>query len=141
MTVPQSPARVVTCILESEGKILILRRSEKVGTYQGRWAGVAGFIESDPDTQALTEIREETTLQPPDVVLVRKNEPIPIEDKALGRKWVIYPYLFHVNRPGKITLDWEHTDMKWIDPREIDGFVTVPGLKNVIEAVYHEAVT
>ena len=135
MTTPP-PSRVVTCILESGGKILILRRSEKVGTYQGRWAGVAGFIESDPDTQAFTEIREETGLQPPDIVLVRRSAAIEVEDKDTGKKWIIHPYRFHVNRPDKIKLDWEHTDMKWIDRREIDAFMTVPGLKNVIASVY-----
>ena len=27
---------VVTCFLESDGKILLLRRSDQVGSYQGR---------------------------------------------------------------------------------------------------------
>jgi 8-oxo-dGTP diphosphatase len=46
--------KVVTCFLESNGAILILRRSELVGSYQGRWAGVSGYIEQEntPDEQA-----------------------------------------------------------------------------------------
>ena len=128
-------AQVVTCFLESEGKILILLRSERVGSYQGKWGGVAGFIETDPDTQALTEIREETGLQSTDVMLVRKGAPLQVEDKALGLKWVVHPYLFHVRDKSKIRIDWEHTDLKWIKPADIGKFDTVPGLKEVITAV------
>ena len=50
--------RVVTCFLESANEILILRRSEQVGSYRGRWAGVSGYIETTADEQALVEIEE-----------------------------------------------------------------------------------
>lgn len=52
--------RVVTCFLEHDGKIPLLRRSQRVGTYRGRWAGVSGYIEegNTPYAQALEEIRE-----------------------------------------------------------------------------------
>jgi len=129
------PTRVVTSLLESGGKILILLRSKKVGSYQGKWGGVAGFIETDPDTQALTEIREETGLQPTDVTLIRKGVPLQVEDKVLDRKWVVYPYLFHVRDKSKIRIDWEHSEMKWVSPADFDKFDTVPGLKQVIAAV------
>ena len=36
---------VVTCFLEHGGEIPLLRRSQRVGTYKGRWAGVSGYIE------------------------------------------------------------------------------------------------
>ena len=75
--------RVVTCFLESEGEILILRRSERVGSYQGRWAGVSGYIETTADEQAITEIAEETGLAEADVELVTMSEPLIIEDEAL----------------------------------------------------------
>ena len=37
--------RVIACFLEHNKKILLLRRSERVGTYKGRWAGIGGYIE------------------------------------------------------------------------------------------------
>ena len=40
--------RVVTCFLMHQGKLLVLRRSAKVRTYQGKWAGVSGYIEDIP---------------------------------------------------------------------------------------------
>jgi nicotinamide-nucleotide amidase len=127
--------RVVTCILESERKILILHRSDQVSTYQGRWGGVSGYVETDPDIQALIEIREETCLGEKDVRLVRKGQPLEITDAALKTTWIVQPYLFHVDHPEKIKLDREHLEAKWIDPGEVGHYQTVPKLKEAIEAV------
>src|SRR5262249_21058093 len=56
------PTHVVTCLLlrtdQQETRMLLLRRSQRVGSYRGRWAGVSGFVEPNvsPDEQAYTEI-------------------------------------------------------------------------------------
>ncbi len=128
--------QVVTCFLESEGEILLLRRSERVGSYQGRWAGVSGYIEKTPDEQALLEIEEETGLSGADLKLVRKGIPLPIEDENLGTKWVVHPFLFHIKDRAKIEIDWEHKETRWIDPMDIDKYQTVPQLKETLARVY-----
>jgi 8-oxo-dGTP pyrophosphatase MutT (NUDIX family) len=53
---------VVTCFLRNRGDVLLLRRSEDVGSYAGQWSGVAGPAEGNPDDAAREEIREETAL-------------------------------------------------------------------------------
>jgi 8-oxo-dGTP pyrophosphatase MutT (NUDIX family) len=128
--------RVVTCFLESDGEILLLRRSQQVGSYQGRWAGVSGYVESTPDEQALTEIREETGLRPGDLQLLRKGDPLIIEDEELGVRWLVHPYLFHIKDRGKIRTDWEHLETRWILPGDIGDFVMVPRLKETLDSVY-----
>ena len=128
--------QVVTCFLEYEDKILILRRSEQVSSYQGRWAGVSGYVETTADEQALTEIEQEAGLSGEDLKLVRKGKPLEIEDETLGVKWVIYPYLFRIKDPGKIRIDWEHKAIKWIHPDDIDDYQTVPMLKETLARVY-----
>ena len=129
--------QVVTCFLESDGEILILRRSERVGSYQGRWAGVSGFVETTPDEQAMAEIREETGLNEVDIRLVKKGEPLPVEDEQLGIRWIVNPYLFHIADRGKVKIDWEHKEAKWIKPEEISDFQTVPRLKEALARVYN----
>jgi 8-oxo-dGTP diphosphatase len=121
---------VVTCFLEHDGKVLILRRSERVGTYQGKWAGVSGYIEegSSPSEQARTEMREEAGLGADDVELVQEGQPLEVVDTELGRKWIVHPFRFKVLKPDKITIDWEHTEAKWIDPEDIGRHETVPNL-------------
>ena len=128
--------RVVTCFLESNGEILILRRSEQVGSYQGRWAGVSGYIDTTADEQALTEIAEETSLTQEDLTLIISSNPLTIEDNKLGIRWVVYPYLFHVNDRKKIKIDWEHKELSWIEPAEIGNYQTVPELKETLARVY-----
>ena len=43
--------RVVTCLLvNNEGDLLILKRSNRVRTYKGLWGGVAGYVEEDEES-------------------------------------------------------------------------------------------
>jgi len=126
---------VVTCFLESEGKILLLRRSSQVGSYRGKWAGVSGYVESPPDKQALIEINEETGLSTGDIQLLKQGKSLVIDDDVLGTRWVIHPFLFHVATPEKVKIDWEHKEYRWINPVDIDKYDTVPGLKNTLERV------
>ncbi len=128
------PKEVVTCFLESQGKILIMLRSDKVRTYRGKWGGVAGYLETNPYDQALKEIREETGLSGNAIKLVKQGKPLTVEDKTLGWKWIVHPFLFLVSNPGQIKLDWEHDRLQWIDPDEMRQLDTVPGL---IDA-YHQ---
>jgi len=126
---------VVTCFLKSGSEILILRRSEQVGTYQGKWAGVSGYIEQGVDEQALVEIEEETSLHREDISLIKKGKPLVVNDEKLGTKWVVHPYLFHINDRGKIKIDWEHQESKWIKPEDLGNYPTVPMLKETLDRV------
>jgi PncC family amidohydrolase len=126
---------VVTSFLEHGGRILILRRSSKVGTYRRSWAGVSGYIETNDIDQAYTEISEETELYKKDLKLIKRGEPLEVIDKDLNRKWIVHPFLFHVKAPDKIKIDWEHTESKWIKPSELRKFDTVPGLAKALARV------
>jgi 8-oxo-dGTP diphosphatase len=130
------PTPVVTCFLESAGKILLLKRSEQVNSYQGKWAGVSGYLENEPDKQVFTEIQEETSLKPSDISLVKKGKPVLIEDKETGSKWLVHPYLFHVKDSSKIRIDWEHKETRWVTPEEIGRYPAVPGLDKAFAAVH-----
>jgi 8-oxo-dGTP diphosphatase len=127
---------VVTVFLTHRSKILVLKRSRKVGTYKGHWAGVSGYLESnDASAQALTEMAEEVGLGEEDVTLLKAGKPLEIVDRTRGRAWRVHPFLFAVHEPDKIRLDWENIEMRWILPEEIDQLKTVPALKETLERV------
>jgi PncC family amidohydrolase len=126
---------VVTCFLEHDGKILILRRSGRVSTYRRYWAGISGYIETNDVDQAFTEISEEAELYRKDLKLIKKGEPLEVVDHKLNRKWIVHPFLFHVKAPEKIKTDWEHTETKWIKPEELKKYDTVPGLAKALKRV------
>jgi 8-oxo-dGTP pyrophosphatase MutT (NUDIX family) len=134
-------ANVVTCFLlrrsGGEDEILLLRRSQQVGTYRGRWAGVSGYIEgADPLTQAYAEISEETALAREDVHLLRTGEPLAVVDAEADRRWIVHPFLFEVRESARIRADWEHTETRWIRPQDIFQYETVPQLAEALMRVY-----
>lgn len=125
-----SETHVVTCFLEYEGSILILKRSHQVGSYQQKWAGISGYIEPgiNPLTQALQEIGEEAGLNPSQVTLEQQGEPLRLTDPIQKRNWVVHPFRFRVADRELVTIDWEHSQFCWLDPEEIAAYDTVPGL-------------
>jgi len=133
-------AKAVTCLLiNKDGDLLILKRSRMVKTYKGLWGGVAGYIEENekPYETALKEIREEAGIEKKNVNLIREVEPVEFTDFYDGRKydWVIHPFLFKVKEPGKLKIDWEHSEYKWINPCEIEKFDTVPYFKEIVSEI------
>ncbi|HYK92894.1 MAG TPA: NUDIX domain-containing protein [Thermoplasmata archaeon] len=126
--------RVVTSFLErADGRILLLRRSSAVGSYQGRWAGVSGFLE-DPtaEEQARREILEETGVGSSELDLRASGRTVYARDG--DRIFSIDPFRFRVADPV-IRLDWEHTEFAWIAPDELGRFPTVPQLDRAWRAV------
>ena len=121
---------VVTCFLEHEGKICLLRRSLSVGTCGGAWAGVSGYPEpgNEPLEQAMIEMWEEVRLGGNDVELVKEGKTLTAVDKLLRMKWIIHPFLFRVKEQDKIQVDWEHSELRWVDPEDISMYPTVPRL-------------
>lgn len=123
-------SHVVTSILRRDDLILLLRRSDKVGSYRGRWAGVSGFIEQDEGDEhaARREIAEETCQA--DAELVRRIPPQSFRND--DRVWTVHAFLFDV-RDAEVRLDWEHDRFKWVSPEDLADYETVPGLGTVVE--------
>lgn len=131
---------VVTCFLLRKDMdpphLLIVQRSQRVGSYNARWAAISGFLEPGvtPEEQAFTEIREETGLQGEQVRMLKWGKVIEYEDTSIGRHWYIHPYLFEVSAPDAIALDWEAVKMRWIVPSDIHTFQTVPKLEEAYQS-------
>jgi nicotinamide-nucleotide amidase len=126
---------VVTSFLECGGKILILKRSQAVGSFRGRWAGISGYMEHPDDEQSLIEIEEETGLRPEDITLVKKGSTLELDDPDTQVRWVIHPYLYRTRLQDCIKTDWEHCETRWVQPEDLDNFNTVPMLKEALKMV------
>ncbi|WP_321530450.1 NUDIX pyrophosphatase [uncultured Desulfuromonas sp.] len=119
---------VVTAFIRSHSKILLLQRSQKVGSYRGCWAGVSGYLEQETALQqALTEIREETGLLNDQVVLQVEATVLEVKDTNLNRCWRVHPFLFELcDDTAAIHIDWEHDGYQWLDPNSLSTLETVP---------------
>jgi 8-oxo-dGTP diphosphatase len=118
--------------------VLLVKRSERVRTYRGAWAGVSGYLEPGvtPLEQAYTEIREETGLGRDAVRLLNEGKPLPVEDRAQGLSWVVHPFLFALDDPAALRTDWEATDHTWVRPDDLASYATVPMLTEAFAHVY-----
>lgn len=123
---------VVTVFLRNGSDVLLLQRSDEVGSYPGQWAAVAGHVEADdgtprdPIAAARQEIQEETGLDPDRVTAVEAGEPFAVEDPEHGR-WVVHPFLFECPTRA-VTTNWETAAYEWAPPTEILRRDTVPDL-------------
>ena len=130
---------IVTAFIEYRGKILLLRRSQKVKTMKGKWAGVSGYIEKseDPVRRAITEIKEETGFTDENIKFLEEGKPLEAADNMRPNNitWVVHPFYFRSNT-NDVQLDWEHDAYKWIHPSELEKFDTVPRLKEAFDRVF-----
>lgn len=121
---------VVTAFIRRHGHVLLLKRSDRVGSYRGCWAAVSGHIEQvSALQQALIEIREETGLRAEQLRLVGHGATLNVIDDALQRCWQVQPFLFElVDDAAEICLDWEHDRYQWLAEDQLEQCTTVPQL-------------
>jgi len=126
--------RIVTSFIKNNERLLLLKRSDKVKTMKGLWAGISGILEEneEPLHRAKVEIFEEVGIPDDQITLVKSSERMKVNSpQYLNHEWEIFPFLFESNNPT-ITLNWENSDFKWIKVEELKDYETVPSLQKVL---------
>ncbi|SPQ23513.1 9e231366-413a-4cab-9642-d81348646841 [Thermothielavioides terrestris] len=138
---------------DNEPRIALFKRSSKVSTYQHHLAPISGTIDpsdGSPLSTAWREIKEETTLTPASLTLLRQGKPYTFADASIRREWTIFPFLFRLNNADAeklIQTDWEHEGWGWYDPgaviadadAESPSLLGVPRLAESLRRVWFEA--
>tara|TARA_B100001146_G_scaffold10612_1_gene8577 strand:- start:712 stop:1116 length:405 start_codon:yes stop_codon:yes gene_type:complete len=128
---------IVTSFLKHNDKILILKRSNKVKTMKGLWAGVSGIIENNepPIERAKIEIFEELGIGQQYIRLIKSAKELTIKSPQYDdHQWVIFPFLF-VTEKSEIKLNWENSEFRWISENQLKEFHTVSNLEKVLFSV------
>jgi 8-oxo-dGTP pyrophosphatase MutT (NUDIX family) len=126
--------KIVTSFIRDNDKLLILKRSDKVKSMKGLWAGISGIIENneEPLSRAKIEIFEEVGITEDKINLIKATEEMRIDSPQYkNHEWGIFPFLFETNNP-KIILNWENSDFKWINIEELENYETVPSIQKVL---------
>lgn len=118
----------VKAAILKDGKILLMKRSDKYGDISGSWDIPGGRTEAgeEPIEGLKREVKEETgmelnqVLRPLDARTVFKNE-----DKQIVR------ITFLCTANGDVNLSEEHTEYNWFDLKSLD----VPLKDNLLEEV------
>ena len=126
--------RIITAFIQSNGSILLLKRSKKVKSMKGLWAGISGIIEGAerPLDRAKIEIFEEAGIPEDKILLIKAAKPMEINSpQHRNHKWNVFPFLFEAKNPV-ISLNWENSEYRWIKQDELIRYKTVPSLDNVL---------
>ncbi|MDH3339873.1 MAG: NUDIX domain-containing protein [Nitrosopumilus sp.] len=126
--------KIVTSFIKSNDKLLILKRSDRVKSMKGLWAGISGIIENDeePLKRAKIEIFEEVGITEDKVTLIKSAKWMRVNSPQYeNHEWEIYPFLFEAENP-RIKLNWENSQFEWIDIEELENYQTVPSLQKVL---------
>lgn len=126
--------KIVTSFISNNEKFLILKRSDKVKTMKGLWAGVSGIIEKkeEPLSRAKIEIFEELGITEDKIKLIKSAKKMNVSSPQYqNHEWEIFPFLFEANNP-EIRLNWENSEYRWIVKDELENYDTVPNLDKVL---------
>ncbi|TFB09118.1 NUDIX domain-containing protein [Candidatus Atribacteria bacterium MT.SAG.1] len=131
-------APVITVFVEYKGKILLLKRSDEVKVYQGKWNAVAGYLDElkPVHEKALEEIQEELGINENNILWLRIGEPYEFTDAEVSKSWIVHPILVELIKKPNIKMNWEHTKYKWIEPEELKQFDTVFNLDRSLENAF-----
>ena len=126
--------KIVTSFIQDNKKILILKRSEKVKSMKGLWAGISGIIEKDeiPLERAKIEIFEEIGILENEIRLIKSTKKVRINSPQYkNHEWEIFPFLFESKKPN-VKLNWENSEFRWIEIEELKNYETVPSLEKIL---------
>jgi isopentenyldiphosphate isomerase len=123
-------APIINVFVKFKDEILILKRSDKVLHYRGKWYSVAGYLdELKPiKEKILEELREELGIGEEMISLIHIGKFYEFKDEKINQTWLIHPILVELKEKPTIKLDMEHIEFKWIKPEELKNFDIVKNL-------------
>ena len=126
--------KIVTSFIRNNDKLLILKRSNKVKSMRGLWSAISGVVENneEPLTRAKIEIFEEVGITENKTTLIKSSDVMKVRSPQYkNHEWEIFPFLFEANTQV-IKLNWENSDFRWINVKDIKNYDTVPSLQKVL---------
>ncbi len=127
--------QTVAVVLTWRGRIGLFKRSAGVGSDQGRWHCVTGFLDAgrSPIEQAATELHEETGLTVADLAFLNPGPVLDLPDER-GGSWLVHVFRADTEQ-RRLQLNWEHDAYRWVLPQRLGRFdARVTWLDQVLDA-------
>ncbi len=132
-----SIAPIVACVIEFEGKILIVKRSTKVTGYNGKWDVVTGYIDN-PNVSSIEhtviELEEEIGINEESIGEIKIKNTYRYLDPQVKKTLLVFPVRVRLKSKPTIKLNEENTDFKWINPKDAGRYDSVPELDKSIKS-------
>jgi 8-oxo-dGTP diphosphatase len=133
---PQRPFLAVSAAIVRDGKILVVRRARAPA--HGLYTLPGGVVEvGETLMEAVArEVREETGMTVEPVALAGFREAVARDAQdRVERHFVILCFAARW-RAGEPVLNEELDEARWIDPAELAGLKTTPGLAEIVAAAF-----
>jgi 8-oxo-dGTP diphosphatase len=133
-TYPTRPFLAVSAAILRDGQVLLVRRARPPA--DGLFSLPGGVVEvGETLTEGLKrEVREETSLEIEPVALAGYREVVARDaDDKVERHFVILPFAARWVS-GEPLLNEELSEWRWVNPEEIAGLPTTPGLAAIVAA-------
>ena len=130
-------APVINCVVRYNRKILVVRRSEKLNFYPGFWNGVSGFLDDKRsfEEKVKDELGEELGMEAKNIIAITRGPIFHQEEPEYEKTWIVHPVLVEVATDA-VTLDWEASEYRWIDPLEAGALSLLPGFEKVLASFF-----
>ena len=120
----------VVIVTNTDGKVLLLKRSDAVDTYSGCWNFPGGRPDENesPEDCAARECFEESSIKidPKDLYFLDC-----IDHEGKGH---IYFYVYE-NCDQDVIIDWESSDYIWAEPKQLLTLNIIPMPKELVEMI------
>lgn len=133
---PERPYVAVSAAIVRDGKILVVRRARAPAN--GLFTLPGGVVEiGETLTEAVArEVREETELTIEPVALAGFREAIARDAESRVERHFIILCFASRWRAGEPVLNEELSEARWLDPAELAGLPTTPGLAEIVAAAF-----
>lgn len=132
-------APTVNIVVTFKGKIFCVKRSSDMRLYPNYWDWICGFLDDSKsiEEKAHEEISEELGLQPNDIDSLTRGAPWIDEAPEYEKTWLVIPVLAKV-KTDTFTLDWEASEGRWFNPRELHTLQMPPGSLQTVAQFFPE---
>jgi ADP-ribose pyrophosphatase YjhB (NUDIX family) len=128
---------VVNCILQYEGKVLLVQRSKELRLYPSYWNGISGFLDDamSVEEKVYEELKEELHLSSGQVADIHRGEVFVQEAPEYHKTWIVFPVRVEVTS-DHLKLDWEAEKHKWVTLADVHSLDLLPGCDQVLAALF-----
>lgn len=128
-------ATVVTIFVLHKGRLLLLRRSDKVSSYRGKWHIIGGYLDDLQPlrSKVLEELREEASIAEKDIGSIDVKDVYTYTDASIRKTWITQVVVVHLKSLPEIKIDWEHTEYRWISPGELESYDVIYNLPKIMK--------